>query len=97
MAQYARAKMTRRFEGLPVKMQVPSSFGPSNGRQRIVALYSACTRSSVSRVPSQWAYTNFSPLVVLPSSFSAGNSALNSSSVFAVVMRSSRNFFARAY
>ena len=49
MAQYARANTTRRAEGLPVKMHVPGSFGPSNGRQRIVALNSFCTRSSVSR------------------------------------------------
>src|SRR5438093_13692677 len=53
--QYARAKTTRRAEGLPVKMQVPGSFGPSNGSTRIVALNSFCTRSSVSRVPSQCA------------------------------------------
>src|SRR6516164_454531 len=53
--QYALAKTTRPSEGLPVRMHLPFSAGRSKGMQRMVALVSAAMRSSLSRVPSQWA------------------------------------------
>ena len=53
MDQYAFAKMTLRFEGLPEMSDTPSSAFASNGMQRIVALVSLLICYSYSYVPSQ--------------------------------------------